>query len=207
MVAVAIFVVVFAWNDFLFAFIFTATAREDGAARAGGDDRRDRRRRLGRAVRGDDAAPAARAVIRPAAAMAGGRAHRRVDQGMIERDPATALPRLRLARLPTPLEPAPRLAEALGLGALWIKREDLARVALGGNKLRQIQFILAAAMQAGAETIVHDGRNSESVSAAPSRGHARDGRGAIPSARRGRRSAAPAAGSAFRRRDRLDRGD
>jgi 1-aminocyclopropane-1-carboxylate deaminase/D-cysteine desulfhydrase-like pyridoxal-dependent ACC family enzyme len=73
---------------------------------------------------------------------------------MIERDPATALPRLRLARLPTPLEPAPRLAEALGLGALWIKREDLAGVALGGNKLRQIDFILAAAMQAGADTIV-----------------------------------------------------
>ncbi len=73
---------------------------------------------------------------------------------MIERDPATGLPRLRLAHLPTPIETAPRLAFHLGLGALHIKREDLAGVALGGNKLRQIDFILAAALREGADTVV-----------------------------------------------------
>lgn len=32
-------------------------------------------------------------------------------------------PRIRLAHLPTPLEPLPRLSEALGV-EIWIKRDD-----------------------------------------------------------------------------------
>jgi 1-aminocyclopropane-1-carboxylate deaminase/D-cysteine desulfhydrase-like pyridoxal-dependent ACC family enzyme len=55
---------------------------------------------------------------------------------------------------PTPLDAAPRLAAALGLGALWIKREDLAGTAFGGNKLRQIALILDEARQAGADTVI-----------------------------------------------------
>lgn len=55
---------------------------------------------------------------------------------------------------PTPLEPAPRLAAALGLGSLWIKREDLAGPAFGGNKIRQIRLLLAEAQAAGADTVV-----------------------------------------------------
>ncbi|MCU0984828.1 MAG: pyridoxal-phosphate dependent enzyme [Acetobacteraceae bacterium] len=55
---------------------------------------------------------------------------------------------------PTPLEPAPRLAAALGLGALWVKREDLAGTAFGGNKLRQISLLLADARAAGADTVI-----------------------------------------------------
>lgn len=55
---------------------------------------------------------------------------------------------------PTPLEAAPRLAAALGLGALWIKREDLAGTAFGGNKLRQVALILAEARAAGADTVI-----------------------------------------------------
>lgn len=73
---------------------------------------------------------------------------------MTGRDPATGLPRLRLAHLPTPLTPAPHLADHLGLASLVIKREDMTGVALGGNKLRQIDFILAEALQAGADTVV-----------------------------------------------------
>lgn len=69
-------------------------------------------------------------------------------------DPATGLPRLALAHLPTPLEPAPRLAARLGLQSLALKREDLTGVAMGGNKLRQIDFILAASVLAGADTLV-----------------------------------------------------
>jgi 1-aminocyclopropane-1-carboxylate deaminase/D-cysteine desulfhydrase-like pyridoxal-dependent ACC family enzyme len=63
-------------------------------------------------------------------------------------------PRLRLAQLPTPFDPAPRLAEALGLARLWIKREDLSGLALGGNKLRKLELILADAVAAGADTVV-----------------------------------------------------
>jgi D-cysteine desulfhydrase len=43
-----------------------------------------------------------------------------------------------LGAWPTPLEAQPALARALGLEALWLKREDLA----GGNKVRGLEFLL-----------------------------------------------------------------
>ena len=67
---------------------------------------------------------------------------------------SSALPRIPLAHLPTPYEPAPRLAREAGLRALWIKREDLSGPALGGNKIRQIEYILGAARAAGADTVL-----------------------------------------------------
>ena len=42
-----------------------------------------------------------------------------------------------LGNWPTPLEAAPALARALGLQALWLKREDHA----GGNKVRGLEFV------------------------------------------------------------------
>lgn len=72
----------------------------------------------------------------------------------ITRDPTTGLDRLPLARLPTPLEGAPRLARAVGVAALSVKREDMAGYALGGNKLRQLDFILAEALAADADTLI-----------------------------------------------------
>ena len=44
-----------------------------------------------------------------------------------------------LGAWPTPLEAQPALARALGLEALWLKREDLA----GGNKVRGLEFLFA----------------------------------------------------------------
>ena len=46
-----------------------------------------------------------------------------------------------LGAWPTPLEAQPALAQALGLRALWLKREDRA----GGNKVRGLEFLLAGA--------------------------------------------------------------
>jgi 1-aminocyclopropane-1-carboxylate deaminase/D-cysteine desulfhydrase-like pyridoxal-dependent ACC family enzyme len=69
-------------------------------------------------------------------------------------DSVTGLDRIALTRLPTPFEPAPRLASAIGLHALHIKREDMSGYALGGNKLRQLDFILAEALAAGADTLI-----------------------------------------------------
>ncbi|HWC73085.1 MAG TPA: pyridoxal-phosphate dependent enzyme [Gemmatimonadales bacterium] len=46
-----------------------------------------------------------------------------------------------LATWPTPLEPQPALARALGLEALWLKREDRG----GGNKVRGLEFLLSSA--------------------------------------------------------------
>jgi len=42
---------------------------------------------------------------------------------------------------PTPLDPVPALARAIGADALWLKREDRA----GGNKVRGLEFLLAGA--------------------------------------------------------------
>ena len=65
-------------------------------------------------------------------------------------------PRVRLAHLPTPLEPLPRLSEALGV-ELWIKRDDCTGLAGGGNKTRKLEFLLGQAMVEGADTLVTQG--------------------------------------------------
>lgn len=65
-----------------------------------------------------------------------------------------AQPRVRLAHLPTPLDPCPRFAQALGLPQLWIKRDDLTGLALGGNKTRQLEFVFAEMLRTGCDTVV-----------------------------------------------------
>jgi L-cysteate sulfo-lyase len=63
-----------------------------------------------------------------------------------------------LSSWPTPLEPAPRLAAALGLDPadLWIKRDDLTSFA-GGNKVRKLEHLVAEAEAAGATVLVTSG--------------------------------------------------
>ena len=70
-----------------------------------------------------------------------------------------AVPRVQLGTWPTPLEPAPRLARALGLGDddLWLKRDDLTGLAGGGNKVRKLEFTVGAALDDGADTLVTTG--------------------------------------------------
>ena len=69
----------------------------------------------------------------------------------------TAAP-VRLSTWPTPLEPAPRLAAALGLQPddLWVKRDDLTSFA-GGNKVRKLEHLVAEAEAAGATVLVTTG--------------------------------------------------
>ena len=64
-----------------------------------------------------------------------------------------------LLETPTPLHPAPRLAQALGLGRddLWLKRDDLGGIGAGGNKLRKLEVAVAEARAAGADTLVTTG--------------------------------------------------
>lgn len=72
----------------------------------------------------------------------------------------TAQPaRLNLTSLPTPAEPAPRLAEAIGLRAedLRLKRDDLTGLGGGGNKLRKLEYFAAAARSEGADVLVTTG--------------------------------------------------
>jgi D-cysteine desulfhydrase len=63
---------------------------------------------------------------------------------------------VRLGSWPTPLEPAPRLAERIGLrpADLWIKRDDLTGLAGGGNKVRKLEHTAGSALAAGADTLV-----------------------------------------------------
>lgn len=65
-----------------------------------------------------------------------------------------ALPRHRLTHLPTPLQPCPRLSAALEGPQIWIKRDDLTGLALGGNKSRYLEFTLAAATAQGCDAVV-----------------------------------------------------
>ena len=65
-----------------------------------------------------------------------------------------AQPRVPLAHLPTPLDPCPRLAEAIGVRALYIKRDDLTGLAFGGNKTRHLEFTFAEILNSGADTVV-----------------------------------------------------
>lgn len=70
-------------------------------------------------------------------------------------DPVNKLPREQFAHLPTALEDAPRLREALGPDAprLLIKRDDQTGLAFGGNKVRHLEFRLADIRARGADTI------------------------------------------------------
>jgi 1-aminocyclopropane-1-carboxylate deaminase/D-cysteine desulfhydrase-like pyridoxal-dependent ACC family enzyme len=61
---------------------------------------------------------------------------------------------LSLGVFPTPLEAAPRLASSLGVAALFVKREDLSGPALGGNKIRKLEFLLADARAHGADAVL-----------------------------------------------------
>jgi D-cysteine desulfhydrase family pyridoxal phosphate-dependent enzyme len=64
------------------------------------------------------------------------------------------LPRVRLAHLPTPLDHCPRLTAALGGPEIYVKRDDMTGLAFGGNKTRQLEFLLAEAVQQGADCVV-----------------------------------------------------
>jgi D-cysteine desulfhydrase family pyridoxal phosphate-dependent enzyme len=65
-------------------------------------------------------------------------------------------PRVTLVQGPTPVEPLSRLSELYGV-QLSVKRDDLAGVSFGGNKARQLEYYLGAAMAAQADTILITG--------------------------------------------------
>ena len=64
------------------------------------------------------------------------------------------LPRLDLAHLPTPLEEAPRFADRIGAGRIFVKRDDCTGLLFGGNKTRHNEFLLAEALRQGADLVL-----------------------------------------------------
>lgn len=61
------------------------------------------------------------------------------------------LPRTRLATLPTPLERGPELPGGV---RLWVKRDDLTGLGMGGNKARKLEFLCGDAVARGARSLV-----------------------------------------------------
>jgi len=66
-------------------------------------------------------------------------------------------PRVQLAVVPTPIEPMPNLSKVLGGPSLFVKRDDLTGLALGGNKARQIEFYFGEAIAKKSNVILITG--------------------------------------------------
>lgn len=64
-----------------------------------------------------------------------------------------AFPRISLGQFPTPLERLPRLSQALGGPALWVKRDDVVGPAMGGNKTRKLEFLFGEAKERRAQIV------------------------------------------------------
>ena len=65
-------------------------------------------------------------------------------------------PRLRLGLTPTPLQRLDNLSRQLGKN-IYLKRDDLTGVGLGGNKVRKLEFLLADAREKGADVVFTTG--------------------------------------------------
>ncbi len=69
----------------------------------------------------------------------------------------TRFPRRHYTDQPTPLQPLKRLSDYLGGPTLWAKRDDLLGLTAGGNKTRKLEFLVADALEHGADTLVTTG--------------------------------------------------
>jgi 1-aminocyclopropane-1-carboxylate deaminase/D-cysteine desulfhydrase-like pyridoxal-dependent ACC family enzyme len=69
-------------------------------------------------------------------------------------------PRFALVDAPSPLQPMPRFCNDVlgGRAEVWVKREDLLPLAFGGNKLRNLEFLVGTALADGCDTLVTSGR-------------------------------------------------
>ncbi|MGE5361726.1 MAG: 1-aminocyclopropane-1-carboxylate deaminase/D-cysteine desulfhydrase [Bacteroidales bacterium] len=69
-----------------------------------------------------------------------------------------AIPCVKLAHYPTPVEEMGRLRNALGGGPrLLVKRDDAISFGFGGNKVRKVEVVAAEAIAAGADTLITTG--------------------------------------------------
>ena len=68
-----------------------------------------------------------------------------------------AFDKVSLGLYPTPLYRLPNLSRELGTN-VWIKRDDLCGVALGGNKVRKLEYLLADARAQGCDLVMTTGQ-------------------------------------------------
>ena len=69
-------------------------------------------------------------------------------------------PRVELGVLPTPLYKLENLSRETGKN-IYIKRDDMIGVALGGNKVRKLEFLLADAKEKGVDVVFTAGGKPE----------------------------------------------
>lgn len=63
----------------------------------------------------------------------------------------------KLGLFPTPMHYLPNMSKALGTN-VWIKRDDLCGVVLGGNKVRKLEYLLADAKAKGYDLVMTTGQ-------------------------------------------------
>jgi 1-aminocyclopropane-1-carboxylate deaminase/D-cysteine desulfhydrase-like pyridoxal-dependent ACC family enzyme len=86
-----------------------------------------------------------------------GRRQAVIDAERLERR-LQRIPRQPLCHLPTPLESWQSLADAWHPGShILAKRDDLTGLALGGNKARQLEFVLGDALANNSDVVIHGG--------------------------------------------------
>ena len=61
--------------------------------------------------------------------------------------------RIMLAHTPTPIMKLKKLSAELG-AELYVKRDDITGLELSGNKVRKLEFLIAEAVDVGADTVV-----------------------------------------------------
>ena len=64
------------------------------------------------------------------------------------------IPRLHLGEFPTPLQELKNLSRELDGPRIFVKRDDLTGLGLGGNKLRKLEYALAEAAEQGATVVI-----------------------------------------------------
>ena len=64
------------------------------------------------------------------------------------------LPTANLGCYPTPLQPLQRLSDAIGGARIWVKRDDLTGLAMGGSKTRALGGLMGHALALGADTVI-----------------------------------------------------
>ena len=69
-----------------------------------------------------------------------------------------AVPRITLLDSPTPLERLHRIGAEIGHEALFVKRDDVMALGLGGNKLRSLEFWIGEALAQGCDTLLAAGQ-------------------------------------------------
>src|SRR5262245_52395332 len=65
-------------------------------------------------------------------------------------------PRLQLAHLPTPIHKLPRVSAEVGC-EIYVWRDDLTGFVESGNKARKLEFLLAQALEHGANRVITSG--------------------------------------------------